>query len=86
MPFQNVPQLRMNMQRKETRKDSWVRGLEMYLCKSHVFYEVDLPGVSLPGRILEKHGDQTCAPCLGEGRGGETTVLRDGSLATSLHL
>lgn len=76
----------MNTQRKETRKDSWVKGLEMYLCKSRAFHEVDLPDVTLHSGYREKHRHRICAPCLGEGRGGKTMLLRDGSLATSLHL
>lgn len=86
MTFQNVLHLQMNTQRRETRNDSWVKGLEMYPCKSCVSQEAGLPGIGLHGRILEKRGNQMCAPGLEEGRGGKMTLLRDGSLAASLHL
>lgn len=50
--LQYVPQLKMSTQRKETRKDRWLKDLEMCLSMSSgVYHEMDLPGISLHSRI-----------------------------------
>lgn len=74
----------MSTQRKETRKDRWVKDLEMCLSVSPgVYHEMDLP--CIPGTwvscvaesfLAGKEQRQLCGPCLGERRVGKTVSER----------
>ena len=82
------PQPKMSTQRKETRKDRWMKDLEMHLSISPgVYHEMDIPGISLHSRVLFgwRRTETVVCNMSGGKKGGEDNVsseLRDWSLAT----